>query len=248
MKNTVERAWPVLVWIGIWQALSVRLGSGILLASPLRVAARLLEMVASPGTWRILLNSTVFVLSGFLLSLLLAIPCAVLARRYTAFRRLMIPPVKVMRSVPVASFIILALVFVSSRHLSVLIAFTVSFPLFFTELISALDERDRQLEEFSRVFRLPLGERVWRIDFPQVLPKLATTCRTATGVCWKAGVAAEIIGIPKVSIGEQMHMAKLYLDTADLFAWTILILILSALFEAAVQAGLRRLTSCAKAL
>ena len=228
--------------------MSVKLGSGILLASPLRVAARLLEMAVSPGIWRILLNSTGVVVLGFLLSLLLAVPCAVLARRFAVFRRLMEPPVKVMRSVPVASFIILALVFVSSRHLSILIAFTVSFPLFFTELISALDERDPQLEEFSRVFRLPAGERIWRIDLPQILPKLATTCRTATGVCWKAGVAAEIIGIPRGSIGEQMHMAKLYLDTADLFAWTLLILVLSAFFEAAVQTAIRRLTACAKAL
>ena len=248
MEKVRERILPPLVWIGIWQAGSAGLGSSLLLASPLQVARHLIGMLQKGQTWQIMVNSTAFVLLGFTLSLLLAVPCAVAAYHCPFFRRLTMPPVRAMRSVPVASFIILALVFISSKYLSILIAFTVSFPLFFIELLAALGNRDRALAEVSVVFGIPWPERVWRIDLPQILPGLSTSCRTATGVCWKAAVAAEIIGIPRHSIGEQMHMAKLYLDTAELFSWTVLILLLSALFEYAVQWLIRKLEKSAAAL
>ena len=46
-----------------------------------------------------------------------------------------------------------------------------------------------------------------------------------------SGIAAEVIGIPDASIGEQLYYAKLYLDTGGLFAWTFVIIVASSLFE-----------------
>ena len=81
------------------------------------------------------------------------------------------------------------------------------------------------------VFRIPLWKQVRHIYIPAVLPYLISGCRTALGMSWKSGVAAEVIGIPEGSIGEQLYYSKLYLDTAGLFAWTFVIIIVSAVFE-----------------
>ena len=54
-------------------------------------------------------------------------------------------------------------------------------------------------------------------------------------MCIRDRIAAEIIGIPKGSIGENLYNAKIYLETPDLFAWTFVIIAVSVLFEKIFQ-------------
>ena len=63
------------------------------------------------------------------------------------------------------------------------------------------------------------------------MPFFHAACRISLGLCWKAGVAAEVIGMPRGSVGERLQQAKVYLDTPDLFAWTLVIVALSLTFE-----------------
>ena len=93
------------------------------------------------------------------------------------------------------------------------------------------ESTDKKLLEMARVFRMPVWKRIHYIYVPALLPYLVNGCRTALGMSWKSGVAAEVIGIPEGSIGEQLYYSKLYLDTAGLFAWTFVIIVISALFE-----------------
>ena len=90
---------------------------------------------------------------------------------------------------------------------------------------------DGQLLEMARVFRVPLGRRIRYIYLSQLLPFLRTAFSLSLGLCWKAGIAAEVIGIPDGSIGERLYESKVYLQTADLFAWTLVIVALSVGFE-----------------
>ena len=101
----------------------------------------------------------------------------------------------------------------------------------YVSTLSGLEHTDKKLLEMARVFRMPVWKRIHYIYVPALLPYLVNGCRTALGMSWKSGVAAEVIGIPEGSIGEQLYYSKLYLDTAGLFAWTFVIIIVSALFE-----------------
>ena len=135
------------------------------------------------------------------------------------------------KSVPVASFVILALIWAGSRNLSIFIAFIVVLPVIYVNTISGLESTDQKLLEMAAIFRLPLWKRVRFIYLPALVPYLLSACRTALGMSWKSGVAAEVIGLPDHSIGERLYLSKIYLETADLFAWTLVIITISALFE-----------------
>jgi len=135
------------------------------------------------------------------------------------------------RSVPVASFIILVLVWFSSKTLSVLIAFLMVLPIIYSGVLTGISTCDRQLTEMARVFRLSNARSIRYIYLPQVIPFFRSGCGSALGLCWKAGIAAEVIGMPVGSIGEKLQQAKVYLDTPDLFAWTLVIVLVSLLFE-----------------
>ena len=135
------------------------------------------------------------------------------------------------KAVPVASFIILALVWLDSRSLSLFISALMVFPPVYLNVLEGLCRTDRKLLELARVYRIPLRRRIWGIYVPQVLPYFRSAASLALGLCWKAGAAAEVIGLPAGTIGERLYTAKIYLQTPDLFAWTAVILILAAVFE-----------------
>lgn len=229
-KDTI-RPWAVAVWLLVWQLAAMAVGREILLPSPLRVLTRLGELVVQGETWLAILHSLARIGGGFLLGLVTATLLALCASRFRAVRELMSPLMLAIKSVPVASFVILALVWVSSKNLAVLIVFLMVLPVMYLNVLDGVDRLDRRLSEMARVFRVPALRQALRVNLPQVMPGFLTGCRLALGLCWKAGAAAEVIGMPRGSIGEKLQQAKVYLDTPDLFAWTVVILLISRGFE-----------------
>jgi NitT/TauT family transport system permease protein len=135
------------------------------------------------------------------------------------------------RSVPVASFVVLALLWFSSEALSGLISFLIVLPIVYNGVLSAMQASDRQLDEMAQVFRISFWDRLRCIYMPQVRPALLAAATTSMGLAWKSGVAAELIGLPDGSIGLELYRAKLYLDTPALFAWTLMIVLGSLVCE-----------------
>ena len=230
------RPWSVALWLLVWQGGSVALAAayphgGLLLATPVQAALRLLELLPSSAFWRAVGNSSLRIFGGFLLSCALALLLASLAAGRPWLRDLLGPPVAVVKAVPVASFIILALVWLDAEALSLFISALMVFPPVYLNVLEGLRQTDPKLLELARVYRIPFRRRVWGVYLPQVLPYFRSAASLALGLCWKAGAAAEVIGLPEGTIGERLYTAKVYYQTPDLFAWTAVILALSAVFE-----------------
>ena len=141
------------------------------------------------------------------------------------------PYVITIKTVPVASFIILALLWLSSAGLSVFISFLMVLPIVYTNILSGIRSIDPKMEEAARLFRVPWPRRVLYLWLPSVKPYLISACSVALGLSWKAGVAAEVIGVPSGSVGEAMYVAKVHLDMVDMLCWTVVIVAASLLFE-----------------
>ena len=175
--------------------------------------------------------SSLHILGGFLLSCVLAVILAVLSARNRRVEELLAPLVAAVKTVPVASFIILALIWLSSRTLPLFIAALMVFPPVYLNVLEGVRCTDASLLEMARVFRVPFSRTLRGIYLPQVLPYFRSAVSTALGLCWKAGTAAEVIALSGGSIGEKLYHAKIYFETADLFAWTAAIVRISALIE-----------------
>lgn len=233
------RIWAVAFWLIMWQLASVAIGSDILLVSPITVVVRLLQLMTEITFWKTILFSLVRIAGGFFLAVLSGCLLAALSAYFTKIRDLLQPLVLAVKTVPVASFIILALVWFSSRNLAVFISFLMVFPAIYTNVLNGIRETNQELLEMAEVFEIPLPRRIRYIYVPQVFPYFESGCTVALGLCWKSGIAAEVIGMPRGSIGERMQQAKVYLDTPDLFAWTLVIVVLSLIFEKLVLGGLK---------
>ena len=162
---------------------------------------------------------------------LVSVVLAVCAARWSAADALLAPVMQLVKATPVASFIILALVWVRGSALSVLVSFLMVLPVLYGAVRTGIAGADVQLLEMAAVFRLPPGRRLRAVWLPAVLPAFRQGCSVALGICWKSGVAAEVIGLPNGSIGDALYRAKITLSTGELFAWTFVIILLSAGFE-----------------
>lgn len=156
---------------------------------------------------------------------------ALLAYRYRIARDILAPFIGALKTIPVASFIILALIWVGSGNVSMFISFLVVLPMLYLNTLQGLDSLDVQLLEMADVYRVPFLSRMRYIYLPGVYPFLLSGLRLALGMSWKSGVAAEVIGQPRRSIGNHFYLAKIHLETADLLAWTLTVVLLAWAFE-----------------
>jgi NitT/TauT family transport system permease protein len=177
---------------------------------------------------------------GFLLGSTLGILLAALAAKSPAVETLLWPWMVTIRSVPVASFVVICLIWLSARNLSVFISFLIVLPVIYQNVLTGLRAVDQNMEEMAQVFRMPWYRKLRYITIPQLAPYLLSACSVTTGMAWKAGVAAEIIGTPDGSIGKMLYLSKIYLDTDDLLAWTVIIVIISVSSEKLFMWGLKK--------
>jgi NitT/TauT family transport system permease protein len=106
-------------------------------------------------------------------------------------------------------------------------------PIIYTNVLEGLKNTDKKLLEAAAVYKMPWAKRFKYIHLPALRPHIISACSLALGLAWKSGIAAEIIGIPEGSVGEMFYYAKAYLNSLDLFAWTLTVVAVSVVFEKA---------------
>ena len=230
----------VVLAVAVWQIGAMALNAPLLLVTPLTVAVRLGELLTEPDFYAAVGFSFVRIIAGFFLGFAAGTLLAVLASRWHLAEVLLWPYVTFIKTTPVASFIILCLIWLDSANLSVFISFLMVLPIVYANMLEGIRQTDPKLLEMARLFRVSPGRRLFYIYLPQLRPYLMTACSVALGLSWKAGIAAEVIGIPDGSIGERLYEAKVYLNSADLFAWTVVIIAVSIVFEKLFLLLLRR--------
>ncbi len=229
--NKLRKPLIICLWLAFWQITAMLVHNSIMLVGPLEALRALWTLLPSADFWRSVLGSFGRISIGFLSAFAAGVLLGSLAYMMPILEEILEPFMLFLKSVPVASFVILALIWAGSRNLSVVISFLVVLPVIYVNTIAGLKSTDRKLLEMAEVFRMPVWRRICFIYLPALVPYLLSGCRIALGMSWKSGAAAEVIGLPEHSIGEHLYMAKVYLETADLFAWTFVIILISAGFE-----------------
>lgn len=237
-KIYVKKFIILLFWLGVWQILAMGVDNVLLVVTPLQALRALFIQAGQAEFWRSAFGSMWRIALGFLLGAVLALFLAAVSYRCKITEEVLRPFMVFCKAVPVAVFAVLILIWWGSSMLAVAICFLVVFPNIYLNTLEGLKSADRGLLEMAEVFRLPYGTRFFYIYRPALKPFLLSAFQLSLGMCWKSGVAAEVIGTPDHSIGGALYLAKIYLDTADLFAWTVVIVVLSVLFEKIIFCGI----------
>ena len=231
---------PIAVYILIWQLLSMLVGSRLLLLpSPLDTLRSMGEIVSSKSGWQSIGMTVVRILAGFLLGCAVGIGFAILTSHSRVFDWLLRPLRSLIKTTPITSFALILLVSVISGAVPVIVAMIVVIPMIWQTTEEAIKNRDVHLSEMAKIYLSP-WKKLRYVTLPQVLPQFFASASTALGFAWKAVITAEILALPKLGIGRQMQFHKIHVEIPELFAWTLLVILLSVILENALKFALRK--------
>lgn len=222
-------------WLGVWALAAHKFGKPLLFPSPLSVLKTLGELLQTKEFYVTTATSIGNILLGTLTAMLFAVVLVVLTSRLRFLRELIHPVMAVVKATPVASFIILMLLFLGPVKVPAFITFLIVLPIVWTNLDAGIQSIDPKLEEVTKMYRFSLKKRLRVLIFPSVKPYFLSACKTAIGLAWKAGVAAEIIAMPPQTIGTMIGEAKLYIMSSEMFTWTLTVVLLSLAIEFGVS-------------
>lgn len=218
-------------WIVLWHILAMRTDLELILPAPLTVLKRLWELLGTGSFYATLGTSFLRIGAGYLLGTAGGAILALTAWKMRPVRILLEPLMTVVRATPVASFIIVVILWLPREGVPAFIAALLVLPLVWQNTLLGLTGLDPALGEMATVFGIRGAKRFFRVEVPQVMPAFTAAAQTGLGLAWKAGVAAEALALPKASIGKMIYEAKQYLETPDLYAWTLAIILLSLAME-----------------
>lgn len=240
-KKILAPVASAIFWIALWQLAYLKIAQELLLVSPAQAFARLFLNAQDSLFWISVAGTCLRVLLGFLLALVFGFIFAAASARFSVVYVLVSPLFGVIRATPVASFIILVLLWIKTDMLPAFISFLMVLPMIWSNLYTGIRSTDKNLLEMARLFKMPRRNIVSSIYAPSLMPHFVSACSVGLGFAWKSAIAAEIICLPKAAIGRQIYNSRIYLETADLFAWTIAVIILSIAIEKLTLKGITSL-------
>lgn len=227
MKAVAAAGAVVAFWLAAWLLVAALVAQPLILPGPGTVVVALLRLVCDGGTWAILVGSGARILGGLVLAAVCGGVLAGVSSRSRTFARLVAPALSCVKATPVACVVVLLLIWLGSARVSIAAVFLMALPGVYFSLVEGLSQVDKPLEQMFRLH----GVRGWRLfcahTWREVLPFVLSCAKAVIGMSWKAGVAAELIGMAVGTVGERIYQAKLLIETADLLAWTVLVVVAS---------------------
>lgn len=222
---------PTVFWLAVWQIAATVVGQELLIPTPLAVLRRFCELVVTSDFWITAGMSLLRIFVGAIAGGLLGIILAALTCRFSIVDMIVSPALRVIRAIPVASFIILVLLWVRKGAVPAVISGLMVMPVMWESVSVGIKSVDKQLLEMAECYEMSSLSKVRRIYLPSIKPNLIGGIRNCVGLAWKSGVAAEVLCLPKNAVGSQVYYSKIYLETPSLFAWTITVVLLSLALE-----------------
>jgi NitT/TauT family transport system permease protein len=223
-------------WMAIWYGLSAVLGRALVLPAPHAVFRKLVSLFPTADFWLSCAGSIARIFVGLVAGILAGVLLASLCAANKLVNAIFSPLVSVIKATPVASIIILMLFVMVKGAVPMVAALLMVIPIVFGNVKKGIAAVPADLSEVSDIYEFGLGKRLKYLVFPSVFPYFSAACRSALGLAWKAGIAAEVICYPKHSIGANLNNAKVYLESEELYAWTIVVIVISVLIEKGVVA------------
>lgn len=229
-----------LIWIVIWQCAYVGIGSALLLPSPIQTVSALGKLVMTPEFYINVGVTFGRVGMGILLSMVLGIVTALLAYYMKWVETFFEPMIIVLKVTPVMAVIVLALLWLKSPYIPIFVCFLMCYPIAYTNTLTGLKTVNKELLEMAQLFRVAPYKILRQIYLPHIRPYMESALKLVVGLSWKVVIAAEVLAVPAYSMGYQLLSAKVYLESDQLFAWVIVIIILSTLCERLIDHLMRK--------
>lgn len=238
----VKKILIALFYLGLWHIAATLIDNELVLSSPYIATSKLIEMIFSSGFWITLSNSISKILIGYIIAIVFGICTGIICHRYKVIHEFLNPFFSAMRSVPVACFIVIALIWIGSKWVSTLISIVIVMPMIHIATEKGMSSAPVEMIEMCDIYHIGYIDRLKHLYIPSSLSAISSSMISSLGMSIKGGIAAEVISSSDLTIGGELFLSKLYLDTPSLFAWTFVIVVASWLIEKILKAILDKIS------
>lgn len=237
-KRIISFAISILTVVAVfvfWHVMALKIALPFILPKPLDVLKRFFGLMPTKEFISAVTGSMVNVICGYIGGVVTGALLALAAFVSYPVKAALAPFVKVARTVPVASFILLCILWLTDNVASAFIGAIMVFPIVYENVLTGFAETDKSHLEMARAYGFGKLKTLTSVYIPSALPYLGSASASSLGLAWKACVSAEVLCIAEDTIGYYIFSSKDFFDTEQLFAWTVAVVIMSLLLEGAVK-------------
>ena len=231
LKNKVLKTiLSVIIVLSIWEIAALLINDAYFLPDILQTSKALIKIISSRSFFEVVFTSVYRVFSGLFYGIAAGTVLAGICYKFDIVNSIISPIISIMKATPVACIIVLLWVSLNYTELAIFVVILMVLPIVWQNVYEGLKAVDDQLNEVTKVFELTKFQRLKVLVVPSVLSYLLPAIVTSVGLAWKAEVAAEIMS--NSNMGRLIYDFKtVSYDTASIFAWTVIIVTLSIVFE-----------------
>lgn len=241
-KKVIFSVISIIIILTIWKVSSIIIDAKVILPSPEAVIVSLYNLVTSKYFGKKVLITLMRGVTGFIISYLSGLIIGILAGIIPAFKAFIKPLLSVIKTTPVISIILLALIWFNTNNVPIFVAFLMAFPIVCTSIIEGITTVDKNLLEMAKTYKITLKKQIFHIYIPSIVPFILAGASMSLGIIWKVIIAAEVLSQPTWGIGTSLNEAKTYLMTEEVFAWTLIAILLSVASDTVFRLINRRFT------
>ena len=244
LKGFLFWAIGIAFWLIIWEISAILINERFLFPTIGDVISSLVSNAFSENRstlfWSSIFFSLLRVLIGLVCGVLFALSLAI-ATHFIPFLECFIKPiVTLLRSTPVASFIMILCFLILDFYVPSVISCIIVFPIVWDSAHMSLSNPNKELSEVALVFGFSKKKKFTLVTLPQMIKSVIPAIITSAGLAWKSGIAAEIITYTEASIGKLISDSKNQVEGAELFAWTLVVVLLSLVVEVSIKTALKK--------
>ncbi|MDW7668570.1 MAG: ABC transporter permease subunit [Bacillota bacterium] len=241
IKTNKNRIVGIVLWLFLWQIVYWIINKDIYFPSPFSVAISIVSLIRNPDFYIVVWSTTFRVFISFLVSALLGVSlgyiCGINKKAYDLFE----PMIIFIRTTPIISIIIIAIIWFSSSNVPIFTGFLMCFPIIWANMVEGIRNTDKKLLEMCKLYNVGKMEIFKKVYIKASIPYLSAGFSSALGIGWKVVAAAEALSLPKYGIGTNLFNSKIYLQVPELLAWTVIIILISYMFEILVKILFKRI-------
>ena len=233
-KSILTKLLIAIIWFFIWEIIYRFVNKEILIVSPFDVFKNLIFKLFQKEYWITCFYSIYRIMIGYILGIFFGIITAIISYKYKFIYEFLYPFFNILKSTPVVSFIIIALVWIKTENVPIFIVFIMVIPIIWTNIYQGILEINNKYYDYfelASIFEFKFLKKMKYIYSKNIFSYVLSSFTVSLGLAWKSGIAAEVISSPKISIGSYIYDSKIYLETLDLFTWTITVIIISFILE-----------------
>lgn len=231
MKKIIPIILSIAIFFILWDVLYKIENHEVIIPSINNTFNEIGNIVSSDNFLEIINATTIRTIIGFVISLVLGFAIGFISGLYKSFEDFMKPYIIFMRSTPSVAIVLLALIYVKSYNVPILVNFLICFPIIYQEVITGVKNSDKSVLELAKVHQISKFTTIRYVYLPSVFSHVISGVLNTISLSFKITISSEILSIPKYGIGSSIYTSKIYLNTAEVFAWIIIVFCICFVFD-----------------